>query len=51
MDNKRDDQEFKIKEKEHSLCQTKRCKGIRLSKKDFGDGKHCSKCIKKIRSE
>lgn len=43
--------EFTTEEKLHSLCQTKGCNGIRLSKRDFGDGKHCSKCIKKLKDK
>ncbi len=35
----------------HSLCLTKGCNGKRLLKKDFGDGKHCSKCLVKLRKE
>ncbi len=35
----------------HSLCATKGCNGQRLLKKDFGDGKHCSKCLKRIKEE
>lgn len=45
------EREYTVEQKLHSLCQTKGCNGIRLAKKDFGDGKHCSRCIKKIRQD
>lgn len=51
MGEKTTEREFTVEKKVHSLCATKGCKGIRLAKRDFGDGKHCSKCIKKLRIE
>lgn len=35
----------------NSLCITKGCEGRRLLKKDFGDGKHCGRCLKKIKED
>lgn len=33
----------------HKKCITKNCAGVRVKRRDFGDNKHCSKCLKNLK--